>query len=120
MACYTGTKKTHIVNTKKGNVVMSNAVWFITYKLKENVSVEDFLLASEKCNNEVLSRQKGFISWEVLRDGDMWVDLIKWETMADAVNGETAGSDHPVAHEFYSFINMDSCKLHAYSIEKSH
>lgn len=49
---------------------MSNAIWFISFKLKKGVSVDDFLLASEKCHNEVLSKQKGFISWEVLRDGE--------------------------------------------------
>ncbi len=58
---------------------MSNVLWFITYQLKKDVSIEDFLRASEQCNKEVLSRQKGFISWEVLRDGDTWVDLVKCE-----------------------------------------
>lgn len=99
---------------------MSNAVWFISYKLKENVSEEDFLFASEKCHNEVLSKQKGFISWEVLRDGDTWVDLIKWETADDAKKSETAGANNPAAREFYSFINMHTCKLQLFSLEKSH
>ena len=99
---------------------MSHAVWFISFKLKKGVSVEDFLLASEKCHNEVLSKQKGFISWEVLRNGDEWVDLVKWETMEDAENGETAGASHPAAHEFYAFINMSTCKIQRFSVEKSH
>ncbi len=95
---------------------MSNVVWFISYKLKEGVSAEDFLTASEKCNNEVLSRQKGFISWDILRDGDTWVDLVKWETAEDAKNGETAGAGNPAALEFYSFINMSTCKQQLYSV----
>ena len=99
---------------------MSNAIWFISYKLKKGASVEEFLLASKKCNNEVLSKQKGFISWEVLRDGDTWVDLVKWETAEDAKNAETAGADNPASYEFYSFINMNSCKLQLYSIEDSY
>ena len=99
---------------------MSNAIWFISYMLKKDVSEEDFLLASEKCNKEVLSKQKGFISWDVLRDGDTWVDLVKWETAEDAKNGETAGANNPAAREFYSFINMRTCKLQLYSVEKSH
>lgn len=76
--------------------------------------------ASKKCHDEVLSRQKGFISWEVLRDGDTWVDLVKWETVEDAKSGETAGANNPAARAFYSFINMNSCKLQLYSVEKSH
>ncbi len=99
---------------------MSNAIWFISYELKKGVSEEAFLLSSEKCYREVLSKQKGFISWEVLHSGDTWVDLVKWETAEDAKNGETAGANNPAAHEFYSFINMNSCKLQLYSVEKSH
>lgn len=99
---------------------MSNAIWFISYKLKKNASEEEFLIASKKCHDEVLSKQKGFISWEVLKDGDTWVDLIKWESADDAKNGETAGANNPAAREFYSYINMNSCKLQLYSVEKSH
>jgi len=99
---------------------MSNAIWFISYKLKKGSSVEEFLLASKKCNDEVLSKQKGFISWDVLRDGDTWVDLVKWETAEDAKNAETAGASNPASLEFYSFINMNSCKLQLYSVEGSY
>ncbi len=99
---------------------MSNAVWFISYKLKKGASTEDFLLASQRCHNEVLSKQKGFISWDVLRDGETWVDLVKWETAEDAQKGETAGANHPASHAFYAFINMSSCKLQLYCVEKSH
>ena len=97
---------------------MSKAIWFISYKLQESVSEEDFLRASKKCNDEVLSKQKGFISWDVLRDGDTWIDLVKWETADDAKNAETAGAENPVAGEFYSFMDMTTCNLQLYSIEK--
>ena len=99
---------------------MSNAIWFISYKLKKNVSEENFLLASEKCHQEVLSQQKGFISWDVLRNGETWVDLVKWETEEDAKKAETAGANNPAAQAFYSFINMNTCTLKLYSVEKSH
>jgi hypothetical protein len=56
------------VDKRKGCIIVSNAIWFISYKLKQDVSVEDFLLASEKCNHELLSKQKGFVSWDVLHD----------------------------------------------------
>lgn len=99
---------------------MSNAVWFISYKLVEGTSVPDYLHASEKVNNEILSKQKGFISWKVLRDGDTWVDLITWETMEDAKNAETAGQNNPVALKYYSFIDMESCKNQPFLVEKSY
>jgi len=99
---------------------MSNAIWFISYKLKKGAVIEDFLNASKKCHDEVLSKQDGFISWEVLRDNDIWIDLVKWETAEDAKKGETAGANNPAAKEFYSFINMNSCKLQLYFVEKSY
>ena len=99
---------------------MPNAVWFISYKLKKDASVEDFLIASKGCNDEVLSQQPGYISWDVLRDGDTWVDVVKWETAEDAKKAETAGSANPASSHFYSFIDMSSCKLQLYLVEKSH
>jgi len=97
---------------------MSKTVWFISYKLKEGKSEADFLAASEKCNNEVLSQQKGFISWDVLRGGDTWVDLVTWETLEDAKAGETAGAQNPAAKDFYSFIDFKSIKHQIYSVER--
>ena len=101
-------------------VVVANAIWFISYQLKKDASVADFLLASKKCHDEVLSKQKGFISWDVLRDGETWIDLVEWETAEAAKNGETAGAKNPASREFYAFINMNSCNLQRYSLEKSY
>ena len=99
---------------------MSNAVWFISYKLKKGASVQDFLVASEKCNNEVLSKKKGFISWKVLVDGNTWVDLVTWETIDDAKNAEKSGASNPVAEKFYSFIDFKTLKHQLFSVEKSY
>ena len=100
---------------------MSNAVWFISYKLVEGASVSDFLNASQDCNDEVLSKKKGFISWRVLGDGDTWVDLVTWETMDDAINAEKDdGVPNPIAQKFYSFIDFNSLKHQVYTVEKSY
>jgi len=99
---------------------MSNAVWFISFKLVEGASVVDFLDASKKVHDEVLSKQKGFISWKVLADEDTWVDLVTWETVEDAVNGETAGGDNPIAHAFYAFIDPNSLTSKVYSVERNY
>jgi len=100
---------------------MSNAVWFISYKLVEGASVPEFLIASEKTHNEVLSKKKGFVSWKVLIDGDTWVDLVTWETMDNAINAENDDGDtDPIALEFYSFIDPNSLKSQVFSVEKSY
>ncbi len=99
---------------------MKNAIWLISYELEKGTSEEEFLVASKRCHDEVLSKQKGFISWDVLRDGDTWIDFVKWETAEDAKNGETAGAGDPASNAFYGFMNMNTCTLKLYTVEKSH
>ena len=98
---------------------MSNAVWFISYKLKKGTSVPDFLLASEKLNNEHVSGKKGYISWKQLVSGDTWADLMTWETIDDAKNFEK-GDTTPLAKKFYSFIDFKSLKSQFFTVEKSY
>jgi len=100
---------------------MPNAIWFISYKLVDGASVPDFLTASEETHNEVLSKKKGFISWKVLVDGDLWVDLVTWETVEDAKNAENDDCEPgPIAQKFYSFINPNSLKSQVFSVEKNY
>jgi len=99
---------------------MSNAVWFITYKLVKGASVPDFLAAAEELNNEFVSKKKGFIAWKQLVDGDLWADLMTWETMEDAKEFEKGGGTSPLAQKFYSFINFNSLKSQFFTVEKSY
>jgi len=102
---------------------MSNTVFFCSYKLKKGASVPDFLLASEKLNNEYISKQKGYISWKQAVDGNIWADFLTFETMAD-LNNFKAASRNPneLAKKFYSFMRLNpfNCKTYAFSIEKSY
>jgi len=100
---------------------MSNAVWFISYKLVKGSSTEEFLQVSETLFDKVISPKKGFIYWKQLVEGDTWVDFTEWETMEDAKNFE-ANSDpnDPFAAKFYSFIDFDSLKSNFYTVKKSY
>jgi hypothetical protein len=109
-----------INNKEERSTVMSNAVYFVSYKLKKGASVEDFLLASEALNNGYMSKQKGYISWKQLADGETWVDLLTVETMDDAVRISNPTERNELAENFYSFINLNSCKAHLYSVERSY
>ena len=99
---------------------MKTVVWVIANKLNKGVSTDDYLLASKKCHDEIFSKQKGFISWDVIRDDDTWIDLVKWESAEDASNAQAVGVNHPVAHELYPFLDMNCSKLQVCSVEKSH
>lgn len=100
---------------------MSNAVFYCAFKLKKEASVPDFLLAAKSLNDEYISKQKGYISWQQLVDGDTWADFITFETMEDVKQFEAnSGNAGELAENFYSFINLNSCKVHYFSIERSH
>jgi len=108
---------------RKGrHITMSkNAIYYVSYKLKSKASVPDFLLASEALNKGHISKQKGYISWEQLFDGERWADMCRFETMEDLKAFEE-GSRNPdeLAKNFYSFINLMSCRGHHFTVEKSY
>src|SRR5215510_712243 len=99
---------------------MPNAVYFVSFKLKKGASVPHFLLAAEKLNNGYMSKQKGYISWKQLNDGETWADLITFESMKDAKKVSQPSGTNDLAEKFYSFINLSSCKSHLFSIEKEY
>ena len=97
---------------------MKKAVFYCSYKLKKDISINDYLEASKKLNDGFISKQKGYISWQQLNDGNTWADYISFETMEDVKNFETSSPNAgKLADDFYSFINLNSCKLNYFSIE---
>jgi len=100
---------------------MSNAIYYVSYKLKKGTSVPDFLHAAETLCSAYISKQRGYISWKQLVDGETWADAITFETMDDLKHFKDA-SQNPgeAAERFYSFINLNSCREHNFSIERSY
>ena len=101
---------------------MSNVVFFNTYKLRDGVTVPDFKFAVDKLIEEHISKQKGYISFKLLAEGDAWADYVMFETM-DNLNAFLESSENErneLSEKFYSFLNFDTCKSHIYSVEKFH
>ena len=99
------------------------AIYYVSYPLKKDASMPDFLLAAEKLNNEFISKQKGYVSWQQYRDGDTWADVLTFETMADLENFKVI-SENPseLAEKFYSFMDLNPqlCKMHIFTVERSY
>jgi len=98
---------------------MPNAVFFCASKLKKGASISDFLQASKELNDGYISKQKGYISWKQLVDGDTWADFLTFETMEDVKNFEddaNNGGGGELSQKFYSFINLNSCKVNYFSV----
>ena len=99
---------------------MSNAIFINYYKLKQGASVPDFLASVEKLVNEYASKQKGFISFNLLVDNDLWADIGVFESMEDAKNFANPSSTNNLAQKFYSFLDLKNCVSHLFSVERNY
>ncbi len=102
---------------------MCNIVEFAPFCLKKEVSIPDFLLASDKFQSEFISLQKGYISRKLLVNGEAWTDLVVWETMEDAKNAAKMIYENAAAWEYIAFIDDEKNSdedIFYYSVEKSY
>ncbi len=99
---------------------MKKAIFYVLFKLKKSTVVEEFLEAAKALNDGYMSKQKGYISWNQLVDGDTWADCIMFETLEDAKRVANPTEQNALASKFYSYLNLNSCKMHLYEIEKSY
>ena len=83
---------------------MSNVVMLLSFKLKNDVSVQDFLLASDKTQNEYLSKCKGYVSRKLFVNDETWTDLVFWETMGDAEKAMSASEENASVKGMSSMI----------------
>lgn len=99
---------------------MANAAEFSAFKLKKGVAVSDFLRISDEFTKGFLSKQKGYLSRQLLVEGEKWADYVLWETVADIQNAfETAKAD-AVAGRYLRCLNLNSCTTNLFTIEKSY
>jgi len=83
---------------------MSKAIMSITFKLKENVSSAEFLQASDKIQEDYVCKCKGYVSRKLYVQGDIWTDVIIWETMNDAESSMGESEQNPSAVNFLALI----------------
>jgi len=61
----------------------------ISYRLAGNVSEERLLPVADDVSQNWMSKQAGFIRWEIHRDrGDEYTDIVYWDSEADAKMAE--------------------------------
>ena len=89
---------------------MAKTAWNFSYRIKKNVSEEQFIERTGKLHDEVISKAKGFISWEQYLQDNVWTDFVLWETQEDADNGTKVGQGLKVTDDFYACIQMNTCK----------
>ena len=89
---------------------MPKTAWIFSYKLKKNVSAEQFTALTKQLHDEVISKANGFISWEHYLQDNIWTDFVLWETEEDANNATTIGKGKETTEKFYACIQMNTCR----------
>ena len=91
---------------------MKNALEIVTFKIKDGVKVPDFLKASAELEEGFAKKQEGFIDRTFARsEGNDWVDVIRWKTMADAEAASKAAMQSPVCAPMFGMIDEPSVRM---------
>lgn len=96
---------------------MKNALEIVTYKIKDGVNVPDFLKASAELEEGFATKQVGFLSRTFARrEGNEWVDVIRWQSMADAEAASKAAMESPACAPMFGMIDEPSVKMMHFEI----
>ena len=60
---------------------MAKAAWIFSYKLKNNISEEQFMELTQKLHDEIISKAKVFISWEHFLQKDILTYFLLCENL---------------------------------------
>jgi hypothetical protein len=96
---------------------MKNALEIVTFKIKDGVNVTDFLKAAAELEASFARKQEGFLSRTFARrEGNEWVDVIRWQTMADAEAAAKAAMESPACAPMFGMIDEPSVKMMHFEI----
>ena len=99
---------------------MSNVVELVLFKLKEGVSEQHFLEASDEINTGFLSLQKGYISRKLVKKDDTWADIVLWETMEDAMKAIEVSCQGSIPKSYFECIEESTCEMKHLTVVKSY
>ncbi len=82
----------------------SHVVELVVFKLKDGADVDAFQQAADSVNS-FLDSAPGFIKRELLRDDERWVDIVHWESVAQAQAAAESIMGNEAGQHFGSFID---------------
>lgn len=92
--------------------------WF---KTKPGVSEKEFLAASKKAHDGYLSGCRGFLRRELIKGPDgQWVDVVHFETAADADRAAQGFPESPSAKEFENAIDPATARMMRFEVVKTY
>ena len=78
-----------------------------SFKLKKGISEADFLLAHAKFNHEFMSKQRGYVSHKLIKDGNKWFDVAVWDSIESKEKAFADIYKYDGIEEYMSFIDQD-------------
>lgn len=92
--------------------------WF---KTKPGVIEKAFLAASKKAHDGYLASCKGFIHRELIKGEDgQWVDVVHFESAADADRAAKGFPKSPEAKDFEAAIDTKTSKMMRFEVVKTY
>jgi len=91
----------------------------ISFKLKDGVTAEEFLSASDEAQEKFLSKCKGYICRQLMIADGAWTDWVIWETMADANSAMEKSMENESAVKFTSLIG-ETLDYSLYPLERAY
>lgn len=91
---------------------------FVSYRLKHDTQVEQFLRASQRLEQEFLADAPGVMSRRLLRlsdDDRHWADLIVWTDLDHAQRASANFMAHPACAAFVALLDADSVRMEHYN-----
>lgn len=88
----------------------SAIVELVLFKLNEGSDESEFLAAAQNINAD-LETMPGFIERRLLRDGDQWVDLVYWDSLAEAQSAAETVMQLDAMQTFGAFIAQDTMQF---------
>ena len=96
---------------------MKNALEIVTFKIKDGVMLPDFLKAAAELEEGFAKKQEGFLCRTFGRgEGNDWVDVIRWQTMADAEAASKAAMQSAACAPMFGMIDEPSVKMMHFEI----
>ena len=86
---------------------MSHILEMPSFNLKKGISEADFLIAHEKLNSEFMSKQKGYVSHHLIRDGEKWFDIAVWDSIESKEKAFLDIYKYEGLSEYMSFIEQE-------------
>ncbi len=96
--------------------MMKKTVELVEFKLKEGVDVENFLQASESFFDEFLKKQPGLIKRNLIKENDVWGDLVLWNSVEESQAIEKEMTHSEYAGKYNSYIEHSNIKVKYFEV----